>query len=79
MEAAPGVHVEWVAGEAVVLDRASGDLHYLNPPAALAWALIQEHGYDRGIAELRRRYPEAPGDELHGLIQEMLERGLLVD
>ena len=79
MEAAEGVHVEWVGGEAVVLDRDTGDLHYLNPPAALAWALIQEHGFEGGVEELRRTYPDAPGEDLDGLIEDMIERGLLVE
>ena len=68
-----------MGGEAVVLNRGTGDLHYLNPPAALAWALIQEHGYERGMAELRRMNPDAHSDELNGLIREMIERGLLLE
>jgi hypothetical protein len=79
MEAAEGVHVEWVGEEAVVLDRSTGDLHYLNPPAALAWALIQEHGFEAGLEELRRVHPQASGGELEGLIQNMIERGLLIE
>ena len=79
MEAVRRVHVEWVGGETVVLDRSTGDLHYLNPPAALAWALIEEHGYERGLTELQRMHPDAPGDELKELIGEMIERGLLIE
>ena len=73
-----GLHVEWVEDEAVVLDPASGELHYLNNPAAVAYALILEHGYDRAMTEvagrtdaveLRKAFPE--------LIDQMIEKGLL--
>ena len=81
MKLAEGKHVEWVGDEAVVLDKASGDLHYLNPPAALVYALIQEHGYDAGLAELRRLHGGSPtlDEDLPGLLEDMVARGLLVE
>lgn len=74
------MHVEWVDNEAVVLDPESGQLHYLNPPAALFYALVLEHGYEAGLEELKRTVPESSdGDELSVLLDQMLERGLLLD
>lgn len=78
IRATDGLHVEWVQDEAVVLDPASGELHYLNPAAAVVYALILEHGYARAVAEvatmadaveLRKALPE--------LIDQMIEKGLL--
>jgi PqqD family protein of HPr-rel-A system len=75
------MYVEWVEGEAVVLNRDSGELHYLNGPAALVFALIQEHGYDAALSELRDRFGTAEGmqEELEKLIGEMVEKEILVD
>ena len=80
MRAAEGMHVEWVDQEAVVLDPQTSRLHYLNPPAALAYALILEHGYDGALEQLegRARDGENP-EELRRLIDDMVEKGLLVD
>lgn len=74
------MHVEWVDDEAVVLNLATGHLHHLNPPAALAYALILEHGFEVGIEELKKVAvsPEVEAD-LPGLIQEMRGEGLLID
>lgn len=81
MRATPGLHVEWVDGEAVVLDPLSGQLHYLNPAAALVYALVQEHGYDEAIANLEADYATGTAlrDGLPELLEDMKERGLLVD
>jgi hypothetical protein len=75
------LHVEWVDEEAVVLHPETGELHYLNPSAALVYALIQEFGYERGLEELIRSHPDAASDQegLQRLIADMLERGLLVN
>ncbi|MEA2451379.1 MAG: hypothetical protein QOG04_89 [Actinomycetota bacterium] len=74
------MHVEWVDDEAVVLNVATGHLHHLNPPAALAYALFLEHGYDKGLEELRRTVGSpAIEDDLPGLLEEMRGEGLLID
>ena len=80
MNLAPHLHVEWVEDEAVVLDPDTQQLHYLSPPAALAYALIGELGYDQGIEELRARHGKAPTFEgdLKALIKELTTRGILV-
>jgi hypothetical protein len=82
MRAAPGFHVEWVDDEAVVLDTQSGLLHYLNAPAALVYALILEHGFEEAIARVGSLNTGAgPPDrnELTQLVEDMKERGLLID
>ncbi len=81
MRVADSMYVEWVEGEAVVLDRDSGELHYLNRPAALVFALIQEHGYEGAMREVGERFGTAPGmrAELDTLIKEMLDKQILVD
>jgi hypothetical protein len=74
------MHVEWVDDEAVVLDSETKALHYLNPPAALLYALIQELGYEGAVTELRRRYEgsEDLEEELAAALDEMIARKLLV-
>jgi hypothetical protein len=81
MRVADAMYVEWVEGEAVVLNRDSGELHYLNGPAALVFALIQEHGYDGAMREVRQRFGTAEGmrEELDDLIKDMLDKQILVD
>jgi hypothetical protein len=81
VKVADEMYVEWVEGEAVVLNRDSGELHYLNGPAALVFALIQERGYDGALRELYERFGAADGmkEELDGLIKDMLEKKILVD
>jgi hypothetical protein len=81
MRAAEGVHVEWVEGEAVILDPQSGELHYLNESSALLFALIQERGSQAAVAEIRERFSGEPnlGTQLESAIADMLEKGLLVD
>ncbi|MDQ3915862.1 MAG: hypothetical protein M3323_11140 [Actinomycetota bacterium] len=81
MRVADAMYVEWVEGEAVVLNRDSGELHYLNGPAALVFALIQEHGYDGAMREVYERFGTADGmrEELDELIKDMLEKQILVD
>ena len=81
MKPAPGKHVEWVDHEAVVLDSESRQIHYLNPPAAVAYALILEHGYDEAMDRLKDSYgTESKFEEdVAVLVDEMVEMGLLVD
>ena len=80
MQPAPGLHIEWVEDEAVVLEIATGKLHYLNTSAALVLAAIDEYGYEEGIAHVKKT---AGSDSVEGdvatLIENMVERGLLID
>ena len=72
------LHVEWVQDEAVVLDPASGELHYLNPAAAVVYALILEHGYERAMTEVATMADAvALQKALPELIDQMIEKGLL--
>lgn len=75
------MYVEWVEGEAVVLNRESGELHYLNGTAALVFALIQEHGVDGALEEVRKRFgsTEKVEGDLGELVSDMKEKGILVD
>jgi hypothetical protein len=75
------MHIEWLGDEAVVLDPKRNQLHYLNPPAALVYALILEHGYRSGLEHLLRSRPDGSQlqEELPDLLEKMLEQGLLVD
>ena len=74
------MHVEWVDNEAVVLDPESSELHYLNTPAALVFALIQEHGFEGGLRALHdSQGVSAEDQEIQELLGEMVEKGLLVD
>lgn len=81
MRAADHLHVEWVGDEAVVLDESATQLHYLNSSAATLWALIQESGFEGGLERLRATFGDAPFEagEVEAAIQEMQEKGLLVD
>ena len=74
------VHVEWVDNEAVVLDPETSELHYLNTPAALVFALIQEHGFEGGLEALHASQGVS-GDnpEVKELLDDMVEKGLLVN
>jgi hypothetical protein len=81
VKVAPHVAIEWVDDEAVALDPESGELHYLNTSAALVLALIEEHGYDRALEELRTRHgmDEGSETELRDLLEEMVGKGLLIE
>ena len=79
MHPSPGIHVEWIDDEAVVLDQETNRLHYLNPPAALLYALILEHGYESALEELKGRADGSIDDDLPALLESMIERGLLVE
>ena len=80
MDVPDTMYVEWVEDEAVVLDRGSGELHYLNRPAALVLALIQELGYEPGIAEVAARFGLDPhSGELHDLLKDLVETGIVTD
>ena len=81
MKSRPGLHVEWVDNEAVVLDERDTQLHYLNSSAATVFALIAELGFDEAVASLRESYGETPFEngEFAELVSQMVEKGLLVD
>lgn len=81
MKVADGKHVEWVDEEAVVLDSDTGDLHYLNGPAAKVYALIAEYGYDKGLDELTKQHGGEPNfkEQLDDVLKDMVEKGLLVE
>ena len=81
MKAAPGLHIEWVEDEAVVLDPDTGHMHYLNPPAAFVYALIQEYGYDGAVERIQQQFEVEAGirSQLDSLVEEMRSKGLLVD
>lgn len=72
-------HVEWVEDEAVVLDQATGEIHYLNPSAALLYGLILEHGTAPALEEIERTRIESDEqrEELKGFMDLLLELGLL--
>lgn len=72
--------MEWVDDEAVVLNSETGEVHYLNPPAALAFALIQEHGFEQARARLSEMIKEDSfEEEFEQLVADMLEKGLLTN
>ena len=82
MHVAPEVHIEWVDDEAVVLNSETGELHYLNVAAALALALIAEHGLEGAAAEVKTKYSDdaqRAEAEFSELVQEMVDKGLLVE
>lgn len=80
VHAAEGLHVEWVEGEAVVFNPETAEIHYLNGSAALAYACIAEHGFERGVEEFRELFKDQ--EDLEGqidpLVDNMLAKGLLV-
>ncbi len=81
MTADDHVYAEWMANEAVVLNRRTGELHYLNPVAAAVLAFVQEHGYERGVREAAAHFAldDAGRAELDALLEEMEETGILTD
>ena len=81
MHPADGKHVEWIDDEAVVLDPSTEELHYLNGPAALVYALILEHGFDRGMEEVRSIYGAESEIEkgIEDCLEGLADKGLLVD
>ncbi len=80
MRAIDGLHVEWVDDEAVVLNPETGQIHYLNAPAALVYALILEHGYDGALQQLRENFASQDVSvDVGELSEHMVAIGLLVD
>lgn len=75
---AEGMIVEWVEDEAVVLNSRTGELHYLNPPAALVYAYLLEFGYTEGLAQLTARFGHAvePIEQIEMLIVDFEQKGL---
>ena len=79
VQPSPDVYVEWVEDEAVVLNRASGEIHYLNTPAAYFLALALEDGVEHALATVRASDPAPPEEEIEVLLSDMKELGLLID
>lgn len=80
MQAPEGFHVEWVDDEAVVLDPKTGTLHYLNPQAAVVYALMLELGVEAALQQLRESFgTESVAGDLETLVAEMTDKGLLLD
>jgi hypothetical protein len=81
MRTVPGMHVEWVEGEAVVLNPTTKELHYLNAQAALVYALVGELGWQGALEALRARYGSLEGfeEDLSRLVSDMEAKGLLSD
>lgn len=81
MKLAPGVHIEWVDQEAVILDQDKSLLHHLNPTAALVVAYIDEYGYTDGRRMIEERFAiENQGsEELEELLLKLIAQGLLVN
>lgn len=81
MKVSPGIHIEWVDTEAVVLDNENSLLHHLNPPAALALALIEEYGYEEGVRMLEERHggDRTTKEEISDLLLTLVSQGLLVN
>ena len=79
MHAAGDVYVEWVEGEAVVLHRTSGEVHYLNPTAATVLAFVEEHGYERGVAEAAAHFGlgDEERDEFKTFLEDLGDRGII--
>jgi GDP-D-mannose dehydratase len=79
MRPAAQMHVEWIDDEAVVLDTDTGHLHYLNPIAALAYALILEHGVDQGVKEFRKakQIGWRKRKDIKKMVRDMVSSGLL--
>lgn len=82
MKISGDAYVEWIDDEAVVLDKATGEIHYLNPSAALVFALLSEVGY-RGVKKqlmhqgLLRYWNKRK--ELKALMATLREKGLVVE
>ena len=78
----PGIHVQWVDQEAVVLNEDTSEVHYLNPPAALIYALVLEYGMP---GALRHAYQRMDGSEkevaiaVQDLVRSLLDKGLLAE
>lgn len=72
-------HVEWVDDEAVVLDQATGEIHYLNPSAALLYGLILEHGIEAAIQQVEKTHIDSDEqrEELSVFMEQLVELGLL--
>ena len=78
MATAGDLYVEWLGPEAVALNRATGELHHLNPPAAALLAFVQEHGLEAGAAAAADHFG-LPRDavEIRDLLDDMSVRGIV--
>jgi hypothetical protein len=78
----PGIHVQWVNDEAVVLNEDTSELHYLNPQSALMYALVLEYGMPEAVTKACERM-EGPADqitdEMNKVVGSFIEKGLLAE
>ncbi|MBK7862748.1 MAG: PqqD family protein [Archangiaceae bacterium] len=71
----PGVELEYVGEEAVMLDAHGTVARGLNASAARVWELIDGR---RSVAEILAALPaEATGEQVLGFLQALFERGLV--
>ena len=81
MRAAPGIHVEWVEDEAVVLNEQKKEMHYLNSSSALIYALVLEYGMPRARDEALQRL-QGPERQVHNdfdlALDMLVDKGILV-
>lgn len=73
--------MEWVEDEAVILNPGTNELHYLSPTAALAYALIEEYGFEKAMEELKARFAPTASIEsdMDELVATLVAAGVLVD
>jgi hypothetical protein len=77
----PGIHVQWVEEEAVVLNEDTSELHYLNPQSALIYALLLEYGMPDAVPHACEHIdapPEETKREVENLVDTLLDKGLLL-
>ena len=63
-----------------MLNPANQELHYLNPTAAIFFALVQEHGYEEARKSFESQF-DIPniGEEVDAMVAQMVDEGILVD
>lgn len=68
-----------VAGEWLLFDPASQEIHVLNLPSALAWSFCTgEHGVEEIHREVESAYQEeVPEDQIRGILDRFHDAGLL--
>jgi hypothetical protein len=73
--------VRWVDEEAVIVNLETGRIHHLSPTSAWIYSVIEEYGFDEGMAEIRNSRGNNPTSmsEVATLIQDMIDQGLLME
>lgn len=78
----PSVVFRELEGEAVLLNLDSGVYYGLDAVGTRVWALVAEHGTERGVCDqMEREYdvlPEVLARDVARLLGELCEKGLLV-